>query len=290
VEVALPDFTRGADKNFAALVGRTYEGTLGKDFLERFVVELDYGRQTAQLHDPATFHYAGKAKVFALRFAGAMPVVRVKFDFAGKTYDADFAVNTALDAPIRIYPRYAAAHRMLGSHPHIFPATDEPLDAKAAAVRFKSFQIGTFMIASPRGEISEPALPSSGDAKLAGEIGGGMLGRFVVILDYTHQQMILDAGNKFPDDDWEDMSGISLIAKGPGLKTFEVVAVAPGTPGADAKIQKGDVIAGVDTDPAADLTLFEMRDLFRQVGHTYKLLVQRNGQDIPVTIQMRRLL
>jgi C-terminal processing protease CtpA/Prc len=86
------------------------------------------------------------------------------------------------------------------------------------------------------------------------------------------------------------MSGISLVARGPGLKTFEVVSVAPGTPAADAKIQKGDVIAGVDTDPAADLTLFEIRDLFSQVGHVYKLLIERNGQEIPVSITMRRLL
>ncbi len=44
-----------------------------------------------------------------------------------------------------------------------------------------------------------------------------------------------------------------MVARGPGLKTFDVVRVEPGTPGADAKIQKGDVIAGVDTDPAAGL-------------------------------------
>jgi PDZ domain len=289
VDLELPDFTRGTEENFAELVGRAYEGTLGKDFLEHFVVELDYGRQTAQLHDPAAFHYSGKGKVFPLRFAGPMPVVRAKFDVGGKTYDADFGVNTALDAPIRISPRYAGAHRILGSHPHTLPATDEPFDAKAIAVRLKSFQIGPFMIPAPMGEVAEAALPA-GDTKLAGEIGGGMLRRFIVILDYTHQEMILDESSKFPDDDAEDMSGISMVAKGPGLRTFQVVSVAPGTPGADAKIQKGDVIAGIDTDPAADLTLFEVRELFRQVGHTYKLLLQRNGQDIPVTIQMRRLL
>jgi C-terminal processing protease CtpA/Prc len=139
------------------------------------------------------------------------------------------------------------------------------------------------------GEIAETILPP-GDAKLAGEIGGGMLRRFIVVLDYTHRQMILDPGSKYPDDDSADMSGISMVAKGPGLKTFEVIAVAPGTPAADAKIQKGDVIAGIDTDPAADLTLLEVRNLFQQVGHSYKLLLERNGQEIPVTIQMRRLL
>ncbi len=212
VDVMLPDFAIGTKDNFAALVGRTYEGTLGKDFLDHFVVELDYGRQTAQLHDPAVFHYSGKAKVFPLRFVGPVPVVRAKFNVGGKEYDADFGVNTALDAPIRISQRFASAHRI--NVRRTFPATDEPLDAKAVAVRLKSFQIGPYALDSPMGEIAETILPP-GDAKLAGEIGGGLLRRFIVVLDYTHQQMILDPGNKFPDDDLADMSGISMVAKGP---------------------------------------------------------------------------
>jgi len=287
VDVMLPDFTQASKEGFAALVGRTYEGTLGKDFLDEFVVEVDYGRQTAQLYDPEAFQYTGKGKAFPLRFAGSMPVVQAKCTLGGKTFEADFAVNTALDAPVRISPRFASAHRL--GHMHTLPDTDDPMDEKAVAVRLKSFQIGPYTVDSPMGEIAESALPA-GDAKLAGEIGGGMLRRFTVIFDYPRQQMILEPGNKFPDDDSEDMSGISMIARGPGLKTFDVVRVEPGTPGADAKIQKGDVIAGVDTDPAADLTLFELRDLFRQVGHSYKLLVERNEQEIPVTVKMRRLL
>jgi len=38
------------------------------------------------------------------------------------------------------------------------------------------------------------------------------------------------------------------------------------------------------------MTLASVRNLFRQVGHTYKLLLQRGDQTKQVTIQMRRLL
>jgi hypothetical protein len=289
VEVTLPNFTQGAKENFAALIGRQYEGTLGKDFLEHFVVELDYGRQTAQLHDPTVFHYSGAGKAFPLRFVGPMPVVRAKFEVGGKTNEADFGVNAALDAPVRISQSYAGAHKLEPSHLRTFPSTDEPLDPKALAVRLKTFQIGPFLAVTPMGEIAATTMPG-GDSKLAGEIGGGMLRRFIVIFDYAHQQMILEPNSTFPNDDPGDMSGISMVAKGPGLKTYQVISVAPGTPGADAKIQKGDVIAGVDADAAADMTLFQLRDLFSQVGHTYKLLVERNGQEIMVSITMRRLL
>ncbi len=74
------------------------------------------------------------------------------------------------------------------------------MDEKAVAVRLKSFQIGSYIVDSPMGEIAESSLPA-GDAKLAGEIGGGMLRRFTVIFDYPRQQIILEPGNKFPTDD-----------------------------------------------------------------------------------------
>jgi C-terminal processing protease CtpA/Prc len=86
------------------------------------------------------------------------------------------------------------------------------------------------------------------------------------------------------------MSGLAIAATGSNLKTFEVTEVRSGTPGADAKIQKGDVIAGVNDEAAADLTLAAIRKLFRQPATKYRLLIQRNTQTLTVMLQTRRLL
>jgi len=110
-----------------------------------------------------------------------------------------------------------------------------------------------------------------------------------VVFDYPHQRIILDSNSEFRTDDREDMSGISLSAGGPGFKTLEVTQVQPGTPGADGGVLKGDIIAGINDEASADLTLEEVREMFRQVGHKYKLLVERNGKTINLAIQMRRL-
>ena len=46
----------------------------------------------------------------------------------------------------------------------------------------------------------------------------------------------------------------------------------------------------MNDEPAADITLASLRDMFCQVGHTYKLVLQRGDQTKQVTIQMQRLL
>jgi C-terminal processing protease CtpA/Prc len=130
----------------------------------------------------------------------------------------------------------------------------------------------------------------SGNKSVAGAIGAGFLRRFTVIFDLPHQRIIFEPNIQFNKFAEEDMSGLSIVAKGPNLKTFEIAHVQPGTPGASAGVREGDLIAGVDGEPAADMTLSSIRDLFRQVGHKYKLLIERNGKTEEVVIEMKRLI
>jgi hypothetical protein len=292
--VDIPSDSLSADsrKDFGAQVGKLYEGSLGNDFFSKFVIQIDYARRTVELFDPVSFHYSGQGIALPLAFAGGVPVVRAKFStVTRKDFEADFAVNTALDASVLISDTYAETHRLFSSRGKTISALDPELGftAHVAFEHARDFRIGSF---KPQGTIIEfgPVPEPSGDPRLAGEIGGGMLHRFNVIFDYPHRTMFLEPGADFPNDDQEDKSGLSVVAEGPALKIFKVAEVRASTPGAEAGIRQGDVIAGIDEEAAADLTLAEVRDLFRQVGHIYKLLIERDGKTVQVTVQMRRLL
>jgi C-terminal processing protease CtpA/Prc len=111
-----------------------------------------------------------------------------------------------------------------------------------------------------------------------GAIGNSMWKRFRVFLDYSRRQMILESTTLYPTDFEGDMSGVALRASGANLKTFEVVGVAPKSPASDAGLQKGDGIAGIDNQPAADLSLPDIEYMFRQLGQEYKLTVVRGDK------------
>jgi membrane-associated protease RseP (regulator of RpoE activity) len=285
---SIPELLRNG---FGSEIGRPYSGTVGADVLSRAVFAIDYARETVRIFDPTTYKYQGHGSVLALSFSNGMPVIRATFSTPrGKQVDADFGVNTAMIAGVVISRKFSDAHHVFPSKGKIAQAYDPQL---TGGENVSLFRLRFFKIAGSAAENTIAELSSSsmaGDGKLAGVIGGGLLERFNLVLDYPHKQITFNANTNLKNYDEEDKSGIALIATGPGLKTLEIAHVTPKSPAAQAGIQAGDILAGIDDEPAADISLASAREMFRDVGHEYKLLIQRGDKTNEVTIQMERML
>jgi hypothetical protein len=291
VDFSLAGLPAVAKPDFAAQVGRPYQGTLGADFLCCVVVEIDYKRETVQLYDPSVYKYSGKGIPFTIR--GGVPVIHTKFILMGtKSFEGDFAIDTALNATVVFTDRYAQSHGLFASKLKTIPNTDPQLNAGQGVVigRMRAFELGPYYAENLLAAFSQKDVVPLADSKLAGTIGGGLLRRFTVIFDYPRQQIYIEANYRIREDEQEDKSGLTIIAKGPALKTFEVVGVQPGTPGHSAGFQNGDIIEGIDEDAAGDMTLDAVRQLFRQLGKQYKVLISRGGQDKQLTLKLHPLL
>jgi PDZ domain-containing protein len=281
-----------AQKNFAATTGQPAHGVLGRDFFDHAVIVVDYLRQTVQVFDPATYKYEGQGKGFPVTGGASSVLIRAKGNISGrKSFEGDFEINTALDSAILFYRAFTDSKQISSAHFKAINASYPELDegSKILVGRIKDFQIGAFIIEDPVALFSQSNSRAAANSKIAGAIGGDFLRRFSIAFDLPAQRVFLDPNLQINHTAQEDMSGLSILAQGANLKTFEIVQVRPGTPGADAGLKEGDVIVGVDEEPAADLSLSAIRDLFRQVGHEYKLLIDRHGQSLPITIKMRRL-
>jgi hypothetical protein len=201
VDMPFVNFPAIDKPDFSQEVGRPYQGTLGADFFDRVVVEIDYGRQTLRLYDPAAYKYSGNGSIFPLRFDKGTPVIKASFKLAGlKTHDGDFVVSTALDASVLVSDRFSEVHRIFSSHVKTINASDPQIEggATVALGRLTDFQIGRYEIRGPVAAFVHAGANSILDNR-AGVIGGGILRRFTVIFDYAHQQLILDPNTHFED-------------------------------------------------------------------------------------------
>ncbi len=298
IQIPMATLPIQAHPKFAQEFGEQARGVLGLDFLKRSVVEINYNRQTLQIYDPSAFAYSGQGTSYPVVMTPAGPTVRAKFEISGhRGYEATFVFDTSLDYSFLFSRSFTDSQKISAAHFKSVEASDPRVNdgEKLFLGRVRAFELKPYTIEESIGAFSQQNLPNQTDSKLAGAIGGGFFRRFNVIFDLPHQRVILEPNLQINTVEDADMSGLAIVAKGVNLRTFEVVGVQQGTPGHDAGVQVGDVISGVDDEPAADYTLTALREAFcktgnETVGHSYKLLIERNGETLTIKMKMRRLI
>jgi hypothetical protein len=273
-------------EDFSHQVGQPVRGILGADVLRQFVIEIEYNRSAIHFYDAKSFQYSGKGITLPLIMRGGLPSIHVKVAPVGQAaFEDDFAIQTEADGGVSIAKPYVAAHHLRINKIKGFSRPDASGN-KTLLARMKTISIGPYNFDAPIAEFPPASGAENGSG---GSIGNAMLSRFRIFLDQPHQQVILETSIGFRNSFDTDMSGVVLVAKGANLKTFEVAAVAPKTPGADCGLQKGDVIAGIDGSPAADLDLSGVREMFRQIAHEYHLTVMRGDHTVEMKLKTKRL-
>jgi C-terminal processing protease CtpA/Prc len=82
-------------------------------------------------------------------------------------------------------------------------------------------------------------------------------------------------------------SGVTLGADPQDPGRFRVLAVKEASPGSEAGLERGDMIVEVDGKPAAELSLDQLRQLFRSDGRRV-FSVEKGGRRRKVTFEMKR--
>jgi hypothetical protein len=164
--------------------------------------------------------------------------------------------------------------------------------------RINGLKLGRFTLGHIVTTVAAGTEAAGLDDDATGILGGALLKRFIVTIDYSRNQVILqsrsDEGLAEPTE--FDMSGLSLAAQGDGYREYRVRSVIPASPGAEAGVMPGDVIATINGRPAEELALNDVRDLFRRDGQEYALELRRpevngaNVANVRTTLRTRRLL
>ncbi len=288
--IALPtaDFFQPLESSF----GRAFDGVLGYNFFNRFVVEIDYANQTINLYDPSTYRYAGSGEVIPIRIIDKKPYITATLTpIEGAPIRANLHIDTGFGGGFGFNGNFVAENDLVRTARTTIESFNRGAGGETAARlgRVKSLQFGRFIIANPTASFS--LVQGRGvRSDSAGRIGGGILRRFKVVLDYSRKQMILEPNANFDEPYEADMSGISLVAERPDYKTFIVYKLTANSPATEAGLREGDIILYVDGKPTSEFTLERIREMFKQAGHELLLQVKRGDQMLKVKVKPRRLI
>ncbi|MGI4865308.1 MAG: aspartyl protease family protein [Janthinobacterium lividum] len=160
---------------------------------------------------------------------------------------------------------------------------------RVATVQLGPYQLPQVLTSFPDSGQVHQRLRSQ-DAPRQGNLGYELLKRFNTVIDYPHQRLLLrrNAQNQLPFE--HDMSGLSLVAAGPGYRYYLVTGVEAGSPAAEAGIVLNEELLAINLLPTGVLALSEIARLLRaRDGQRLVLVLRRpDGELHSVQLQLRR--
>lgn len=274
----------------SAGLGRRIDGIVGRELFEAWVVTIDYDTRRMTLFAPRERPRGRRAIAIELR--EGTPFVAATLRQGRQRVAAPMLIDTGATGAATIYADLVAGHSWL------LPRTILPLSAgallpgqfRAAAGRLARLSFGGVAVARPVVNFSASAGADDAAESAGGQIGGEILSRYVVTIDYARRRLTLTPGRRLGEPYRFDASGASFAAEPPDFEAKRVRTVLPATPAAEAGLERGDRLLAVDGVPAAALPLSRLRAMLREPGRAYRLEVERGGRRLEATLRTRTLL
>jgi hypothetical protein len=264
--------------------GTHMEGMIGYETFRRFVTRIDYGGKTVSLIDPKYFDPKDAGTPIKIAFNGNAVIVDGAYDgIPGK-----FQIDTGARSALTLNAPFVAGNGLLAKAGKGVDAVDGwgvGGPSRTHTVRGGILKIGDGI------EVDHPVTGFGTDKKGAfadptnsGNIGGGILKRFVVTFDYANKVMYLTPiAGPIADLDTYDRAGtwFNVLPEG-----FKVIAVTTGSPADVAGLKEGDVITQVDGKPFAGIVLADLRLRLRNdpVGSTVTFHLA-TGKDVKIVLK-----
>jgi len=282
--VRLRDQTAFATNIYApSIEGIAVDGMVGFELFRRFAVQIDYGRQTLTFTDPARFEPRDAGTAVPFVFYDHLPNIKGLIGEMPARFDLDTGSRSEID----LTSPFVAAHQLhaqFSKGVSVVTGWGVGGASRSYVVRMPSLTLGDVRVDNIVVGLSEDKGGSISDPNYEGNIGSGLLKRFVVTFDYAHQVLYLKPIVPEPVDAGRfDRSGMWINATADG---FTVVDVAANGPAAQADIAVGDVITALDGRPVQADGLSDIRILLRAgpPGTKVQLTVKRAARTRAVTL------
>ena len=262
------------------------QGMIGYETFRRFVTRFDYGARTVTLIDPKHFDPTDAGTPIHFDFADHNPEIAGSFEgIPGK-----FRIDTGARDDLTVNKPFVARNDLRAKHPKGVDAVDGwgiGGASRGYITRAGEFRLGPIAVHNVVASFATQDKGAFAGDDYQGNIGAGILKRFVVTFDYEHQIVYLKPlAGPVEDAGTFDRAGMWFNAAPDG---FEVVDVTKGSPAEAAGIKAGDHIVTIDGKPAGETAVYDLRKRLRNAapGTVTRLSLVRAGKTQTVAVTLR---
>jgi hypothetical protein len=262
----------------AALEGVESDGLVGFELFSRFVVRIDYARRQLLLTVHPRFVPPAAAESIPFELDGRVPIIQGVLD----GQPVRLTVDTGSRSALTLHSPFVRAHALTERY-HAAPESvlgwGVGGPSRECAARFGTLKLGHLTVEGIAGELFTGDKGDFANPDVDGNLGGGVLRRFVVVFDYANRVMYLTPDQDTDRPDSFDRSGLWLLADGNSLSVADVAADSAA---ARAGLRVNDRITAIGGVSTTRRSLADWRARLRElpVGSRLALSYLRAGQSV----------
>ncbi len=265
--------------NFSEVFGFPVYGIIGYDFFKDFAVEINYANERMRVYREPDYRIRRKSHVVPMQLVNGKPYVEVALvGHSGDTLTTNLLLDLGASHPIYLNRSYMSMSDKTISG---FLGKGIGGNLMGEIGRIDKFIIGDAQIKEPLVFYPDAEFLVLNDQEIEWEglIGGAIISRFNIIIDYPSEQIVLRPGRNFSKPFNSGLSGIEILAKGDHLDQFMIHYVRPGSAAYEAGILPGDQIIHINHLRKHELDMEYILDLISlREGYPISMTVMREGQ------------
>jgi len=259
-------------------MGVPHDGFIGYETFLRFVTTFDYGARVLSFTLPGHYQPPANAVVLPFEQDDRAPVLNGELDgiLLRLWLDTGSRNSLSLSSP------FVRTHGLLEK----YHASEEAVlgwglggPGRARPARLGVLRMGYIKVTGLVGDLSSTDKGALALADYGAILGGGVLRRFSMGIDYDAKRLYLVPNAESTQADAFDRSGLWLQAEDSALR---VADVAPTSAGARAGLRRDDRIVMISGEPIATRKLADWRALLRErpVGTRVGIRYLRDGRQV----------
>ncbi len=265
----------------ADIEGEDPDGLIGYEMFSRLRVRIDYPARVLTLTAPAAFAPPAGATAVPFVMSDRTPIIDGAIDgVSGRLW-----IDTGSRVSLTTMTKFTRDHDLTGKYKPAFETVTGwgvGGSTRSSPVRFHEVKLGDAVVRDVVGDLFTGDKGAFADPDSAGNVGGGILHRFVVTFDYGAKIMYLEPSKTAEAREIYDRAGMFLRRDGDALA---VISTVPHGPADKAGIKADDRITAIDGAPVRSKPLHEWRERLRTgaPGTKVKLRDERAG-DVTLTL------
>ncbi|HEY1975845.1 MAG TPA: aspartyl protease family protein [Candidatus Baltobacteraceae bacterium] len=262
--------------------GVRVDGVVGSEILENFRVTIDYAARSfvlSSLTAPST----ARGVTVPFWSDGSHAYVQASVDGASGL----FGIDTGDPGGVTVFGPFANRHGLYRSKGvRYFGLGIGGADAEDE-YRGKTMRLGGVTLLQPIVKVSRSTSGDFSARSVAGNLGADVLSRFTLTFDYGRRTVTFAPNADVRRPFRQDMTGLTVVQRRGG--SLYVVAVAEGTPAAEAGVRPGDAIVAVNATRAVEMGVKDF-DRYRFADVPFTVTIERGGTHKTLSLRPRLLL